>query len=337
MIFIKKNCMVQPKYSPEEALQRVKLMMGYDLKKTLKENREIIFEQAESCPNNMPYEDIKELAETVGAGARDMTLIFSKMVNGDERARDILNAVKQVVGKNTYDDIDEKCVPAKDVFDKFFKKYSESLMGFSGGDNVSTTLNNLMKDSYVKNNFPEAIRMVAKAKQLWDTPAPTPGTEGDRQKNINSIFCSVKNGIIINPSSTFNNISWENWKTTYKPTDAEIEVAKKSCKIVGGGYKPCSGTYSYGCKSDVIAKVQGCLGGLVPDGKFGPKTKAKLSAKGFTSFTDADVEKICKTEEKLGSDVESQTLGQNQNDVDSNTNTPSNPNQQDLTTKTGIS
>ena len=41
------------------------------------------------------------------------------------------------------------------------------------------------------------------------------------------------------------------------------------------------------------------------------------------------------TEEKLGSDVENQTLGQNQNDVDSNT--PSNPNQQDLTTKTGIS
>ena len=30
--------MVQPKYSPEEALQRVKLMMGYDLKKSLREN-----------------------------------------------------------------------------------------------------------------------------------------------------------------------------------------------------------------------------------------------------------------------------------------------------------
>jgi hypothetical protein len=37
-IFIKKNNMVQPKYSPEEALQRVKLMMGYDLKKSLREN-----------------------------------------------------------------------------------------------------------------------------------------------------------------------------------------------------------------------------------------------------------------------------------------------------------
>jgi hypothetical protein len=51
----------------------------------------------------------------------------------------------------------------------------------------------------------------------------------DRQKNINAIFCSVKNGTITNPSSQFNNTPWESWKTTYKPTDAEIEVAKKSC------------------------------------------------------------------------------------------------------------
>lgn len=51
----------------------------------------------------------------------------------------------------------------------------------------------------------------------------------DRQKNINNIFCSVKNGIIVNPSSSFNNTSWETWKTTYKPTDAELTVAKNSC------------------------------------------------------------------------------------------------------------
>lgn len=30
--------MVQPQYSPEEALNKIKLMMGYDLSKTLKEN-----------------------------------------------------------------------------------------------------------------------------------------------------------------------------------------------------------------------------------------------------------------------------------------------------------
>jgi hypothetical protein len=34
--------MVQPKYSPEEALERVKLMMKYDMGKTLNENKQLL-------------------------------------------------------------------------------------------------------------------------------------------------------------------------------------------------------------------------------------------------------------------------------------------------------
>jgi hypothetical protein len=69
-------------------------------------------------------------------------------------------------------------------------------------------------------------------------------------------------------------------------------------------YKDCVGTYQKGCKSDVIEKVQGCLNDdkklnldpkLVIDGKFGSKTKDALVQKGFSTFTDSDVEKICKT------------------------------------------
>jgi hypothetical protein len=71
-----------------------------------------------------------------------------------------------------------------------------------------------------------------------------------------------------------------------------------------GGYRDCSGTYSYGCKSDVIAKVQGCLGGLVADGKFGPKTQSALKTKGFDSFTDADVDKICGVDSVEDTDLE---------------------------------
>jgi hypothetical protein len=37
--------MVQPHYTPGEALNRVKLMMGYDSSKTLNENKTVIFEQ----------------------------------------------------------------------------------------------------------------------------------------------------------------------------------------------------------------------------------------------------------------------------------------------------
>jgi hypothetical protein len=92
-----------------------------------------------------------------------------------------------------------------------------------------------------------------------DTPAaPATPAAGDRQKNINSIFCSVKNGTIINSASQFNNTPWESWKTTYKPTDAEIEVAKKSCKIVGGG--------SVNVISDYSKQIQTSLGSS-PTGK----------------------------------------------------------------------
>ena len=40
--------MGQPKYSPEEALERVKLMMKYDLSKTSVENKKVVSEQTQS-------------------------------------------------------------------------------------------------------------------------------------------------------------------------------------------------------------------------------------------------------------------------------------------------
>jgi hypothetical protein len=45
--------MVQPKYSPEEALQRVKLMMNYDLSKTSVENTKIIKEQTQTSSDTL--------------------------------------------------------------------------------------------------------------------------------------------------------------------------------------------------------------------------------------------------------------------------------------------
>jgi len=39
--------MVQPKYNPQEALERVKLMMNYDLSKTSVENKKVIEEQTQ--------------------------------------------------------------------------------------------------------------------------------------------------------------------------------------------------------------------------------------------------------------------------------------------------
>lgn len=64
----------------------------------------------------------------------------------------------------------------------------------------------------------------------------------------------------------------------------------------GSSYRDCTRFYVKGCKSDVIKKVQGCLGGLTQDGKFGPRTEAKLEEK-FPEFSggfrDNEVDKIC--------------------------------------------
>jgi hypothetical protein len=96
-------------------------------------------------------------------------------------------------------------------------------------------------------------------------------------------------------------------------------------------YKVCTGTYTQGCQSPVVAKVQGCLG-LVSDGKFGPKTAAKLKEKSITSFVDADVDKICATQEepKLTDSVQIADLTQNDS-YQQNANTLQNDN-----TKQGI-
>jgi hypothetical protein len=58
--------MVQPKYSPEEALQRIKLMMEYDLSKTSTENKNVVLEQTKE----LTIDDIKNGKSVVKLGMK---------------------------------------------------------------------------------------------------------------------------------------------------------------------------------------------------------------------------------------------------------------------------
>jgi hypothetical protein len=79
--------------------------------------------------------------------------------------------------------------------------------------------------------------------------------------------------------------------------------------------------YSLGCKTDVtgaIGQVQECLG-LVVDGKYGPKTEAKLQELGYNSFTDADINLICKKQSSGDDNTQPETdntSGSNLEDID---------------------
>ena len=265
--------MVQPKYNPEEALQRIKLMMEYDSSMTLSENlvtvNKIIKEQSD-CPNNIPYQDVRDKAEDAGQRAFNMFAPFQRMAKGEQRARFLFDTIKEVIGKNTYDDIEEKCVPAKDVFDKFFKKASESLFGFTSGRNVSQMLSDIVNDDYTKEEYPEAIRILTKAKSIWDKgvsqtpPVPDPNKPDPNKPDPNK------------PDPN-------------KPVQSRYRNCDKDAK------------YTKGCRTrpeGPIGQVQACLN-LVQDGKFWEKTQSALVAKGYSNgFTKEDIKTICGNQTK---------------------------------------
>lgn len=250
--------MVQPKYSPEEALQRVKLMMKYDSSKTLNENKKVITEQV--GPN-----------ETASIASDIKTELLGDVKTID--LEDVHNILKTRVFGKTYEDGGCLLNKVMAYFAKPSSKKSDmftTLMAFTpeiwgiGKSNLIDAINN--SEEYSEPQFEDVKRKLI----------------NDIQSESNG-FC--KTGKPVTPGIVKNN---NNVKTG---TKGKVSGNKKT----GGGYRPCAGAYSYGCKTDptgAIGKVQGCLG-LVQDGKFGPKTKAALQSKGFASFTDTEVDKIC--------------------------------------------
>jgi hypothetical protein len=94
-------------------------------------------------------------------------------------------------------------------------------------------------------------------------------TGNSRQKNTNIIYCSVKNGIIVNPSSMHNGKKWDEYVKTYKLTADEIAKAKASCGSKGG-VKTNTGTKTTGGGSNSLGEyskqVQTSLG-ITPTGQ----------------------------------------------------------------------
>jgi hypothetical protein len=350
-IFINKNCMVQPKYSPEEALQRIKLMMEYDSSKTLTENKKVISEQI------TPAELGTTAAGAVtggaiaagGLGALGGSIAATGVLGSAAAGAAAGSAAFPVVGtavgalvglglgalinwrvnkdkgKEGFVLLMEACKSSG--ASKLVKKMSSSEIR-----SIAFTIEDAKGDW---NDDEDAIvSALQKIETIADLCAVDKKVPGGLVEFLDSVTDSPKE-----------------WRMFTRPIEGMIEDTEivltpeeqkktddgkktDNGKKTGSGYKPCSGTYSFGCKSDVIAKVQGCLG-LVTDGKFGPKTKAALSEKGITTFTDADVNKICEkqdVEQKLTSDVEIQSLGGEQ----SGSSTSQSPDQES-NTKTGIS
>ena len=293
--------MVHPKYSPEEALERVKLMMKYDTSKTLNENREIIFEQPSPAgvaagttgalvAGGAAAAKVAGGAAALGtakglaaAGAAAFTApILVPAAAGAAAAYGLYKlvdwAVNHDLGQSGFEQVMSAC--KADGIDKLVKKLSNA--------EVRQIAYNIQDAKGTWNDDEDAIVAAL-------TEIPTVADLCAVDKKIPGGLVQFLDDLTDSP---------DEWKMFTRPLegmieDTEIVVTPEDNAntggggSTGGGYKDCAGSYSYGCKSEAIRKVQGCLGGLTTDGKFGPNTRDALKAKGFDSFTDAEVDKIC--------------------------------------------
>lgn len=355
--------MVQPNYSPKEALNRVKLMMGYDPSKTLTENvnsvKKPIMEQSGI------YGRVKKILDACDAGLpSDQSARYMKQPEVDNLAGQFNTAFSSAFGtdndlwkkalgimkaKGGYADL---CAIAKSYEDQSGESFIEGIDADIDYDSewtqfvsAFTTMVNRTKEGGLKTKEAESQTI-----DSWETKFPcifkTNSNLDQEVRKDNNQYTYI---LIKTTSGKNLSLFWDGRLKTQdqkllgkklvcsgdKPSIIAESEKKKvieqvdDSSIWGQGntpppnptprppkppkpkvqYRACSGGYSEGCKSEVIKKVQACLGFAENSqtGNYGPKTKAALKAKGFTSFTDADVDKICGTkkveEPEVGGEV----------------------------------
>lgn len=246
--------MIQPKYTPEEALAKVKLMMKYDLSKTLNENAGIVYEQYTS-----PYTSNNPLS-----GDENVDKILRMLYNGvANNKEDIIKSLALIKNKQTYDKVNQFLLKTPIGSSKSIK----DILNFKFGN----------QDLYYANQAKEYLKAagLVLSFSLSDERVQRGGTVVKGGKLVPGSFMIGVSSSLTPPN-----------KDKTKQTKGSPSNTKKS------QYKPCKGTYTIGCISDSIKKIQACLG-LVVDGKYGRNTNAKLKEIGYNSFTDSDISKIC--------------------------------------------
>ena len=310
--------MVQPQYSPQEALERVKLMMKYDTSKTLNENKELIREEYHWLLPNGTITAGSALLGKIPKGAKAFSSLAAARTAaaalstggaaaglgglGSGIAALATNPVGWVIGGTIaagalgywlYDSINNGMPTAAKV-ESFLNSCSSQ----------SKNLKQVASDSEITS----AAESINKAIEGLQTDEDAIKSAIESMGNVADL-CALKTKYDARYGSLYEDLDGDidgtDWKTyVWAPMQTIIEKSAEKLEEVkpikggggsgsgSGGYKACSGTYSKGCISDVISTVQSCVG-LVTDGKYGPKTDAKLKELGYNSFKDEDVNKIC--------------------------------------------
>ena len=261
--------MVQPKHNPQEALERMKLMMKYDSSKTLTENVEVIKE------NKKPIDEGVVALAPAAAAMWAWWNYSNKFTNAAQKVKAAFQGCTALLKQSQ---------PSDDV-------------DFTGAaDKINTALN------VWSGTDEEAVRDAFK---MMKTPVDICKLEEEYRNKYSDLYTDLDGDF---SGSDWNTYIWSPIydimskvpKEEVKKEEGKKEDGKK--EDGGGGvkkvsqYKSCPDTFPINkfCKNSTISKVQGCLG-IKADGAFGPGTQAALEAKGLsgTQITQDSVDNAC--------------------------------------------
>lgn len=312
-----------------DALKRVLLMMKYDAKKTLTENVEEIEEQNRGTAATAGAVGGAGLAAgaatAAGYGALSTTAGLSSMSLGMALLPASASATAALAtgaavlggaaglglvplaywlitkddGKTKVDRMFQYCSTDKSKIDKIPRQVNDNIIR-NISDKIYDATEGLGTDEEaIYSAFGELktasdfCALVARFNRDYGDLLETLDDDIDDQSEWEKIYRPLRNCV----EDSLLLIKDDNLEK-----DCKQNPNQAKCKGGGGGgggkkpspkFRDCKGTYTQGCKSGVIKKVQGCLN-VKPDGLFGPKTQGALESKGFKNgFTDADVDKIC--------------------------------------------
>jgi hypothetical protein len=104
---------------------------------------------------------------------------------------------------------------------------------------------------------------------------------------VNSMYCTVKNGVIVNPASQWNNRPWSEFVSTVKVTAEQLASAKAACPNgeLSKSQQPAQTQWTketfplrFMMKGPNVGKLQQALG-IKPTNQFYTKTEAKVNSK----------------------------------------------------------
>ena len=301
------------KYNIDEgndAIKRVFLLMQYDMNKTLNENKEVVDENVPVLYN--PAFAASQLAAAeAGAGAAGSSAGSTGLLTAIAASPITWIALPVIAGLGIWlytKDSDASKVKklfnmCSDPNSKNWKRYMSSTEVRDISDKMYDAMEGMGTDEdaiyaqFKKFKSPADFCSVRWKYYQDYNETLFDALDGDFDYGWTPIFRTLRNLVEDYGKKQIKDYCKTNTKECTKKWCAKYPEKCKKKKTGGGGkpskWKHCTDNYSKGCTSGVIGKVQACLGIRVDD-KFGPETEGAVQNKlGKTTFTNAEVDKLC--------------------------------------------